>query len=309
MLASCGEDKTIRIWGQEGADNWVCKTILTDGHQRTIRSVSWSPCGNYISSASFDATVGVWSNKGGEFECIATLEGHENEVKATAWSPGGNYLATCSRDKSVWIWEVDEDEEYECASVLSNHTQDVKHVAWHPNKDVLVSCSYDDTIKLFREDGDDWSNYTTLESHESTVWKVCFDHTGSRLASCSDDKTVKIWQEYLPGNPEGVKTVGADGAWKCVSTLSGYHNRTIYDIAWCHTTGNLATAAGDDGIRIFCEEEGSDKNQPSFRLLESVPKAHKQDVNSVMWNPKYPELLASCSDDGDVKIWTLLTDS
>ena len=38
LLASCGGDKTIRIWGKEG-DNWVCKSVLTEGHQRTIRYV------------------------------------------------------------------------------------------------------------------------------------------------------------------------------------------------------------------------------------------------------------------------------
>lgn len=36
LLASCGSDKTIRIWGLEG-DNWVCKTIMEEGHTRTVR--------------------------------------------------------------------------------------------------------------------------------------------------------------------------------------------------------------------------------------------------------------------------------
>ncbi|XP_069119610.1 probable cytosolic iron-sulfur protein assembly protein CIAO1 homolog [Argopecten irradians] len=302
LLASCGGDKTIRIWGQEG-DKWVCKTVLEDGHQRTVRSVAWSPCGNYLSTASFDATTGIWSRKEGEFECIATLEGHENEVKCGAWSSGGSLLATCSRDKSVWIWEVTEDEEYECASVLSSHTQDVKCVTWHPDKEILASCSYDNTIKLFKEDTDDWTCFATLESHDSTVWKICFDKSGSRLVSCSDDHTVKIWQEYLPGNPEGVATKGSDPTWKCVCTLSGYHRRVIYDIDWCHLTGNIATAAGDDAIRVFVEEPNSDKNQPSFRLEVTVNKAHSQDVNAISWNPKDPQLLASCSDNEEVKIW------
>lgn len=302
LLASCGGDKTVRVWGKEG-DAWVCKSVLTEGHQRTIRYVSWSPCGNYLASASFDATVCIWSRKEGEFECIATLEGHENEVKAVAWACSGSLLATCSRDKSVWIWEVTEDEDFECASVLSSHTQDVKHVTWHPNKEILASCSYDDSVKLYKEEIDDWTCYATLESHESTVWKICFDETGSRLVSVSDDKTVKIWQEYLPGNKEGVPTTGNDGTWKCVCTISGYHNRTIFDVDWSHLTGRLVTGGGDDCIHVFKEVEGSDKNQPSFSLMATARQAHDQDVNSVSWNPKNENLLASCSDDGTVKLW------
>lgn len=128
LLASCGEDVTIRIWGQEGNSKWVNKTILTESHQRTIREVSWSPCGNLLASASFDATTSIWDKKSGQFECNLTLEGHDNEVKSVAWSKSGNLLATCSRDKSVWVWEVMYGEEFECAGVLNSHTQDVKKV-------------------------------------------------------------------------------------------------------------------------------------------------------------------------------------
>lgn len=126
-LASCGEDKTIRIWAKEG-NKWVNKVVLSDCHKRTIRSVCWSPCGNYLASSSFDATTSIWDKKSGQFECNLTLEGHENEVKCVAWSVSGHLLATCSRDKSVWIWEVGDDDEYECDSVLNAHTQDVKKV-------------------------------------------------------------------------------------------------------------------------------------------------------------------------------------
>ncbi|XP_062516159.1 probable cytosolic iron-sulfur protein assembly protein CIAO1 homolog [Corticium candelabrum] len=308
LLASCGGDKNIRIWGEEG-DHWVCKSELEGSHSRTIRSVAWSPCGTKLASASFDGTACIWKASQNDFELVTTLEGHENEVKSVSWSPSGSLLSTCSRDKSVWIWEVTEDEEYECASVLTDHKQDVKNVKWHPQLETLSSCGYDDIIKMYKEDEDDWYCYDTLVGHESTVWSITFDQSGNRLASCSDDKTVKIWQAYHPGNQEGVVTSGNNPKWKCICTVSGHHSRTIFDIDWS-PSGVLATASGDNTIRLFQEDESTSqdsRNQPSFSVTVSVDKAHSQDVNSVSWNPKRPDLLASASDDNSIKLWTYST--
>lgn len=66
----------------------------------------------------------------------------------------------------------------------------------------------------------------------------------------------------------------------------------------------MATACGDDGVRVFKEEETSDPDQPVFSMVAQKTKAHNQDVNCVAWNPKEEGLLASCSDDGDIAIWT-----
>lgn len=303
ILATCGEDKTIRIWGEE-SKRFVPKTILSNTHSRTVRQIGWSPCGTYMASASFDATTSIWDKKSGEYECSATLEGHENEVKSVAWSKSGSFLATCSRDKSVWVWELTGEDEYECAAVLNSHSQDVKKVIWHPQIDILASASYDNTIKLYKEDvsDNDWVVFATLSSHTSTVWGIAFDATGKRLASCSDDKTVKIWQEYAPGNSENIPTPDNDPVWKCVCTLSGFHSRAVYDISWNKQNGLLATAGGDDILRIFKESETSTKNEPTFDLIISQT-AHSQDVNTVEWCPTNENILVTTSDDGEAKLW------
>lgn len=271
----------------------MCKVVLNDGHQRTVRSVCWSPCGKLLASSSFDATVGIWEKIDGKWDCTVNLEGHDNEVKSVAWSPDGRYLATCSRDKTVWIWEVMGMNEYECASVQSVHTQDVKHVVWHPTKPLCASSSYDNTIRLFAEGGDDWQEHACLTSHESTVWSIDFDAAGERLVSCSDDKTVKVWR---PRDAELKE-------WSCVCTLSGYNERPIYSVAWSSHDDVIAAASGDDTICIFRPEVGCD-NSDNFELACRKETAHTSDVNCVDWNPTERNLLASCGDDGTVKLWT-----
>lgn len=77
----------------------------------------------------------------------------------------------------------------------------------------------------------------------------------------------------------------------------------------CNNTGAIATACGDDNIRLFMQEMTSDPDEPSFSLVETIHKAHTEDVNSVKWNRKQPGLLASCSDDGDIQLWKFESES
>jgi WD40 repeat protein len=164
-LASCGEDREIRIYetvvdmvkmqiddsvfagvnaemkkGVDDNSGWSsedcirCIATLEDGQLRTIRSCEWSPNGKMIASASFDGTVVVWeaqNNAKSRWDQVSSLEGHENEVKSVAWSSDSKWLATCGRDKRVWIWERLQDNEFECVSMLDGHSQDVQSAGQH----------------------------------------------------------------------------------------------------------------------------------------------------------------------------------
>jgi WD40 repeat protein len=74
----------------------------------------------------------------------------------------------------------------------------------------------------------------------------------------------------------------------------------------CPLTGLIATACGDNAIRIFREEVSEQSDAPpSFSLIASNTHAHSQDVNRISFNPKEAGLLASCSDDGTIKLWRI----
>ena len=229
FIASCGEDKVVRIWttktGQWAINEVICIATLEDAQSRTIRCCEWSIDGFSLACASFDGTIAIWEAQNNVFsswELMTTLEGHESEVKGVSWSNDGKWLASCGRDKTVWIWEKFDQNEYECVALLQGkqgHSQDVKSIIWHPCISLLFSASYDDTIKVWREENGDWYCSETLAGHKSTVWGVSFDNNGEKLISISDDKSIIIWQ---------CLDTQQYAKWNKIGTLLDCHKYPIY---------------------------------------------------------------------------------
>jgi WD40 repeat protein len=300
-IASCGEDKIIKIWSFDlnNSSNLYsinCVSTLEDGQTRTIRSSEWSHNGNMIASASFDGTVFLWQTRDQykrSWEKIATLEGHDNEVKSVAWSPEDNRLATCGRDKKIWLWEILSGGEFECVSVLEGHTQDIKFVLWHPSGLSIISCSYDDTIKIWMEEEtgeDDWHCVQTLNHHKSTVWGLTIHGSGRFLISCSDDRSLILWECFNHMNQTN---------YKAVAVRTDTHNGPIYSVDLCN---QLCVSVGGDNSLVL---SNIDFSHHSITEICRVTQAHTADINCVRWNPsnQFSNILATCGDDSLVKIW------
>lgn len=341
LLASAGADRTVRVWAQGRNAEWTVITVTASNtFLRAVRDVSWSPDCRSLAVASFDASATILelTNDGKpKIDPVVCLEGHDSEVKSVAYSSAGGLLATCSRDRSVWIWEVGLDFDYECVAVLNSHRGDVKKVVWHPHIEMLVSCSFDDSIRVWVEDADDWFCSEELMAHGSTVWDVCFDHTGDLLFSASADSCLIIWRRERP-DPS---LIGAAPRFVVIARIDQLSSEPLYSVSWCKTQGILAVGAGDDSIHLVRQvtvqnmsndrtdvEKGnqipiSDKVQspdPSEVLVETgLPetwevvctekRAHSGDVNSVAWGGENQNFLASAGDDGLVRIWEFKPDT
>ncbi|MUL38417.1 caspase family protein [Gloeocapsopsis dulcis] len=168
---------TIKLWNRDGL---VLKSF--EGHNSWLNSVSFSPNGNLLASASDDKTVKLWSRDGRE---VRSLQGHQDAVNNVAFSPNSKIVASASKDATVKLWSVDG----QLIRTLQGHSDAVSDVSFSPNG-LLASASVDNTVKLWRLDG---KLISTLQGHSGWINDVSFSPDGKLVASASDDSTIKLW--------------------------------------------------------------------------------------------------------------------
>ncbi|KHN78232.1 putative cytosolic iron-sulfur protein assembly protein CIAO1 -like protein [Toxocara canis] len=295
LLASCGDDKTVKLWKYIVEPPYLeFSSSLSGSHTRTIRNVAFSPSDKFLASAGFDAAIIIYELSNNEFVEMGKLEGHENEVKCCAFSPSGEFLASCSRDKSVWFWQLDEDGDFQVASILQPHTQDVKFVVWHPAEELLVSCSYDCSVKFYRYDGEDWITQQKIDTaHESTVWAADFSADGESLVTVGGDSVVKVWRRQRRD------VAITSSIWHCVLSYKADTRWPLYSVSWSRISGIIAVGGGDRQLRLFKVDECD--GGPT--LVEyGTKRLFASEINCVSWNPIEANLLAIAMDDGQIRV-------
>ena len=247
-------------------------------HSNYVWSISWSPDGKQIATASFDKTIRIWDASTGDV--IRSLIGHTRPVRGIAYSPDGSKIATCSEDRTVKIWESSTGL---CLLNISAHDSGVFCVIWSPNGTWVASAGGHDShstelgdkkIKIW--DVTTGENIKTLVGHTDGVYSLSWTFDGKRLASSSNDRAIKIWD---------VKTGGL------LNTLTG-HLSPIRSVMWSPNGTLLLSGGADSTVRIWDAQTG--KNVKI--LLDSNP------IRSICWSPdgKY---IASSGRYNSLKIW------
>ncbi len=101
ILASSGNDKTIKLWDVQTGQ---CIETLS-GHHMGIRSLGFSPEGRTIASGSHDKTIKLWNVQRGI--CINTLHQHSKSVWSVTFSEDSQHLISGSKDETIKYWNVE----------------------------------------------------------------------------------------------------------------------------------------------------------------------------------------------------------
>ncbi|KAJ4294390.1 Cytosolic iron-sulfur protein assembly protein [Kalmusia sp. IMI 367209] len=327
-----------------GDDDEYQFACILDGHESEIKSLSWSPSGQYLATCSRDKSVWIWEELDEDnFETVAVLQEHDGDVKCVGWHPEEDLLASTSYDDSVRLYREDADDWVQVAAIEGHK----KTVWWAEFEGSGMS------KKDFRARKEGLSG-------EQQRWIEGLERSGPRLATCSDDCSVRIWRrkakEKYAGNdgiPSIIRSSAVDEDWYEETVLPAQHDRAVYSVSWSHRTGLLVSAGSDGKIIVYKERwktphqtqshttnsstvektqgqtngtqtEETQANGESAKLDSDVPltewvvvaelfSAHDVfEINHVVWAERADrgkredeEVILSTGDDGEVRVWVL----
>ena len=160
-----------------------------EGHTNGVTSVSYSPDGQTLASASLDQTVRLWDVASKQE--LAILEGHTDRIRSVSYSPDGQTLASASLDQTVRLWDASSKQEL---AILEGHTDRVTSVSYSPDGQTLASgegAFGDYTIRLW--DVATRQEIAILQGHRDGLLSVSHSPDGQTLASASWDETILLW--------------------------------------------------------------------------------------------------------------------
>ncbi|KAL3901741.1 MAG: hypothetical protein SGCHY_000369 [Lobulomycetales sp.] len=294
------------------------------GHEQEVFSVSFSPDGQLVASASMDRHIFLW-NTFGDCSNFSLLKGHQGAVLETCWGRDNQTLYSCSADMSVAIWSSESSQrlrklrghtnfvnaiaasrsggqemiasvsddntcrvwdprEKNAISVIENQYQ-LTAVTWAASSPTVFTGGIDNTIRGWDLRNTDEPIYA-LEGHADTISGLRASPDGTSLLSNSFDNTLKLWdiRPFAAGGERLIRTL--QGA------PQGFEKNLIRP---CFSADGdfIACGSADRSVVVWYGD----------RIVYKLP-GHKGCVNHVDWHPVEP-VIASCSSDRTILLGEL----
>ncbi|XP_061521283.1 elongator complex protein 2 isoform X2 [Phycodurus eques] len=210
-----------------------------------------------------------------------------------SWGRGGTLaFGTCN---SVALYDP---QERRVLSMLNGHTGRVNAVQWVHKEDCgpethLVSGGSDSRLLVWAAQNGKFDQSVECKGHTGAVCAVDAIYAGASIlaASAAGDSSVRLW---LCGDAEEAE---------CLHTLT-FGGGFMMDVSLALLPGTKVPvlACGGDDSRVHLYVQSREKKLRRVMMLQG----HEDWVRGVAWTSAGGELLlASCSQDGLIRVWRL----
>jgi WD40 repeat protein/serine/threonine protein kinase len=310
-LVSAGGERKVRLWDVETGE----MAFAVQAHKDAVYGAYFLGAGDRLFSASVDKTIKFW--KAIHADPLFALKGHTGTAWDVQYSGDGKRIASASEDRTVRIMDA---QSHELLGVLSGHDGTVYSAAFSPDNKLIASVGGDRRVKIWN--ANTFQELFELDGHDDAIYAVVFSKDGTKLATGGPDHTIRLWDlqnqkplRVLRGHANTVYRMlftEADSRLVSVATDSTIR---LWDVATGAQLGRIDTPDWNSGLDMTKDEKwlftsGKDPSIVMWELstLKKVREfsGHEQWVNSVKVSPD-GSVLASSSDDGTVRLWSVNT--
>ena len=182
MLATSGDDGTVRLWDVEtGSSLHVVREPGARGpvRDRSVWSPSFSPDGTLV-AASWPGAVQVVDARTGRTVTTIGADG----PSGTAFSPDGERLVYGTGGPSV-VADVRSGN-----SLFTLKKEGSRDVSWSPDGQWIATTGSDGVAQVW--DGDTGRYRFPVTGHTGQIWSLDWSPVGHRLATAGDDGTARV---------------------------------------------------------------------------------------------------------------------
>lgn len=244
------------------------------GHLHRVKSIAFSPDGNYIASVGgFSNTARLWNIQTEEKISIRRM--HPKGFNLVVSALDGPIFATVGYDNAAYLWDGKTGNH---KITLTGHRKQVSCVAYSPDSKTIATGSSDRTIRLW--DATTGTHQTTLASTVRGMRYLVYSPDGDTIVCGGRNGSVQLWD---------TQTL------KLKSTLIG-HTARVKSIAYAPDGNTIATASSDGTVRLWDAETGKSK----------VTLTGYMRINAAAYSPDGKTIVTG-NQDGKVHFWDVST--
>ncbi|XP_071848997.1 transducin beta-like protein 2 isoform X2 [Apostichopus japonicus] len=203
-LASCSEDRTVRLWSIKDFKEKQHKTMRGNVEYDHATRVKFSPdCKAYIVSLANGNCIRVYKigkkedGSAGISPAVEFEKKTDNDIIGIGVGSGshGNFIMSAYNNTTIHIWDT----RGELLSTIDTHQMSHNHAAVSPCGRFVASCGFTPDVKIFEVVFDKSGGFKEvkramdLKGHKASVYHFSFNLDSSRVATVSKDGTWKLW--------------------------------------------------------------------------------------------------------------------